>query len=297
MPTATANDAPRGTRPAVPFDRPPFPPGLLADEVALVTGGGSGMGLGVARGLAQAGARVAVLGRSAERTADGVAAIRAIGGDAIAVPGDVRDPAAVAHAFDLAEKAFGPVSILANNAGGNFAVLADAMSPNAWRAVTRIAIDGTFLCSAEFARRRIALGQPGAIVNNSAQYVWSGFPGDAHSAAAKAAIVTMTEALAREWKPQGIRVNCVAAGFFPHAGTPEGSDPEALRKLGEMIPAGRVGEMQEFGWVSAFLCSPLAGRITGQTLVIDGTERLRRTLLGPAFVPLRERPAIWGELP
>jgi NAD(P)-dependent dehydrogenase (short-subunit alcohol dehydrogenase family) len=290
------NEAPQGTRPAVPFDEPPFPPDLLAGEVALVTGGGSGMGLGMASALAQAGARIAVLGRSAERTADGVAAIRAIGGDAVAVPGDVRDPAAVAQSFDLAEKAFGPVSILANNAGGNFAVLADAMSPNAWRAVTRIAIDGTFFCSAEFARRRIALERPGAIVNNSAQYVWSGFPGDAHSAAAKAAIVTMTEALAREWKPHGIRVNCVAAGFFPHAGTPEGSDPEALGKLAGMIPAGRVGEMQEFGWASAFLCSPLAGRITGETLVIDGTERLRRTLLGPAFVPPRDRRTIWGEL-
>ena len=288
---------PRGTRPAVPFDKPPFPPDLLAGEVALVTGGGSGMGLGMARGLAQAGARIAILGRSPERAADGVAAIRAIGGDAVAVPGDVRDPVAVAHAFDLAEQAFGPVSVLANNAGGNFAVLADAMSGNAWRAVTRIAIDGTFLCSTEFARRRIALGQPGAIVNNSAQYVWSGFPGDAHSAAAKAAIVTMTAALAREWKAHGIRVNCVAAGFFPHAGSPEGSDPEALRKLGEMIPAGRVGEMQEFGWAAAFLCSPLAGRITGETLVIDGTERLRRSLLGPAFVPPRERSAIWGDLP
>ena len=288
---------PRGTRPALPFDKPPFPPDLLAGEVALVTGGGSGMGLGMARGLAQAGARVAILGRSPERAAEGVAAIRAIGADAVAVPGDVRDPAAVAHAFDLAEQGLGPVSILANNAGGNFAALADAMSANAWRAVTRIAIDGTFLCSAEFARRRIARGQPGAIVNNSAQYVWSGFPGDAHSAAAKAAIVTMTAALAREWKTHRIRVNCVAAGFFPHAGSPEGSDPEALRKLGEMIPAGRVGEMQEFGWAAAFLCSPLAGRITGETLVIDGTERLRRSLLGPSFVPPRERRAIWGDLP
>src|ERR1700760_2613677 len=107
------------------FDPAPFPPDLLRGEVALVTGGGSGMGLGMARGLAQAGARIAVLGRSAERTAEGVAAIRAIGCDAVAVPGDVRDPAAVAQSFDLAEQAFGPVSILANNAGGNFPVLAD----------------------------------------------------------------------------------------------------------------------------------------------------------------------------
>jgi NAD(P)-dependent dehydrogenase (short-subunit alcohol dehydrogenase family) len=278
------------------FERPPFAADLLAGEVALVTGGGSGMGLGMAVGLAQAGAAIAVLGRSPERAAAGVRRIEAIGGRAVAVSADVRDPDTVSHAFDMVEKSLGPVSILANNAGGNFPVLAEAMSANAWRAVTRIAIDGTFLCSTEFARRRIAGGRAGVIVNNSAQYVWSGFPGDAHSASAKAAIVTMTEAMARDWKSQGIRVNCIAAGFFPHDGTPEGKDPEALARLAHMIPAGRVGEMREFGWLATFLCSVLAAGITGETLVIDGAERLRRTLLGPPFVPPRERVAIWGEL-
>lgn len=278
------------------LDRPPFAADLLAGEVALVTGGGSGMGLGMAMGLAQAGASIAVLGRSAERAAAGVRRIEAIGGRAVAVPADVRDPDAVGLAFDAAEEALGPVSILANNAGGNFPVLAEAMSANAWRAVTRIAIDGTFLCSTEFARRRIARGRAGAIVNNSAQYVWSGFPGDAHSASAKAAIVTMTEAMARDFRAHGIRVNCIAAGFFPHDRSPEGNDPEALARLGRMIPAGRVGEMREFGWLATFLCSALAEGITGETLVIDGAERLRRSLLGPPFVPPRERAAIWGEL-
>jgi NAD(P)-dependent dehydrogenase (short-subunit alcohol dehydrogenase family) len=222
--------------------------------------------------------------------------IEALGGRAIAVLADVRDADAVSRAFDAAEKELGPVSILANNAGGNFPVLAEAMSANAWRAVTRIAIDGTFLCSSEFARRRIARAEAGAIVNNSAQYVWSGFPGDAHSAAAKAAIVTMTEAMACDFLAHDIRVNCIAAGFFPHEGSTEGNDAETLAKLGNMIPAGRVGEMREFGWLAAFLCSALAAGISGETLVIDGAERLRRSLLGPAFIPPRQRTAIWGEL-
>lgn len=282
---------------ARPFDDPPLPPDLLAGEVALVTGGGSGMGLGMARALAQAGAAIVVVGRSPDRAEEGVRAIREIGAHAVAAPTDVRDPAAIAAAFDKAEAEFGAVTILANNAGGNFAALADAMSPNAWKAVTRIAIDGTYFCSTEFARRRVAAGGGGAIVNNSAQYIWSGFPGDAHSASAKAAISTMTAALARDWKPHGIRVNCVAAGFFPHSGSTEGNDPETRRRLGTMIPAGRVGEMQEFGWISAFLCSPFAAGITGETLTIDGTERLRRSLLAPAFVPPREREALWGDLP
>ena len=282
---------------ARPFDQPPFAPDLFSGEVALVTGGGSGMGLGMARAFAQAGAAIAVVGRSPDRAAEGVAAIEAIGGRAIAAPADVRDPAAIAAAFDRAEAELGPVTILANNAGGNFPMLADAMSPNAWRAITRIAIDGTFFCSTEFARRRVAAGGRGAIVNNSAQYIGSGFPGDAHSAAAKAAIATMTAALAREWRAQGIRVNCVAAGFFPHPGSTEGNAADTRRRLGEMIPLGRVGEMQEFGWVSAFLCSPFAAGITGETLVIDGTERLRRSLLTGPFEAPRDRRALWGELP
>jgi len=279
-----------------PFDTPPFPPDLLAGAVALVTGGGSGMGLGMAIALAQAGAAIAILGRTPERTAEGAAQITALGGRAIDLPADVRDPAQIAAAFDCAEAELGPVSILANNAGGNYPVLAEQMSANQWRSITRIAIDGTFLCSTEFARRRIAAGAPGAIVNNSAQYVWSGFPGDAHSAAAKAAIVTMTAACARDWKPQGIRVNCVAAGFFPHArsGT---NDPAAQARLGTMFPAGRPGRMREFGWLSAFLCSPFAAGITGETLVIDGGDRLRRELMSPIFVPPRERESIWGEVP
>lgn len=280
----------------VPFDRPPFGPDMLQGDVALVTGGGSGMGLAMARGLAQAGASIVVVGRSLERAQAGVEEITALGGRAIAVPTDVRDPDAIAAAFDRAEGELGPVTILANNAGGNFPVLADQMSGNAWRAITRIAIDGTFFAAAEFARRRMAAGGKGAIVNNSAQYIWSGFPGDAHSAAAKAAIATMTTALAHDWKDAGIRVNCVAAGFFPHSRSPEGTDDDTRSKLCAMIPAGRTGEMQEFGWISTFLCSPLAAGITGETITIDGTERLRRSLLTGPFVPPRERTELWGEL-
>jgi NAD(P)-dependent dehydrogenase (short-subunit alcohol dehydrogenase family) len=277
-----------------PFESPPFPATMLAGQVAFVTGGGSGMGLGMACALAQAGAAIAVVGRSVERAREGVRAITATGGTAQAVVADVRDEAQVAAAFDAAEALLGPVSILANNAGGNFPVLAEKMSSNAWKAITQIAIDGMFLCSAEFARRRIAGGLGGAIVNNSAQYIWTGFPGDAHSAAAKAAVAGMTRAMARDWAGHGIRVNCVAAGFFPHAASTTAVQPEAMPQLDAMIPAGRTGRMREFGWISTFLCSPLAAGITGEVLMIDGAESLRRALLSPAFVPPRERAEIWG---
>jgi NAD(P)-dependent dehydrogenase (short-subunit alcohol dehydrogenase family) len=282
---------------AIPFEQPPLGPETFVGQVAVVTGGGSGMGLGMATAFARAGAAVAVFGRTIERAEQGAASLRAIGARAIAIGGDVRDSVSIAGAFDRAEAELGPVTILANNAGGNYPVLAEAMSPGQWRSITRIAIDGTFLCSTEFARRRIAAGGGGAIVNNSAQYVWSGFPGDAHSAAAKAAIVTMSAALAVDWKQHGIRVNCVAAGFFPHPRSGSGDSIEATAALGSMFPLGRVGRMREFGWVSAFLCSPLAIGITGETLVIDGGDRLRRELMSPAFVPPRERESIWGTAP
>jgi NAD(P)-dependent dehydrogenase (short-subunit alcohol dehydrogenase family) len=278
-----------------PFETPPFPPSLLTDQIAFVTGGGSGMGLAMATALAQAGAAIAIFGRTLVRAEEGAASINALGFKAIAIEGDVRVPEQIAAAFDKCEAKLGPASILANNAGGNYPVLAEKMSPGQWRSITRIAIDGTFLCSTEFARRRFALNSPGAIVNNSAQYIWSGFPGDAHSAAAKAAISTMTTAHAADWKSRSIRVNCVAAGFFPHARSNANAEDQA--RLGTMFPIGRVGRMPEFGWISTFLCSPLAAGITGQTFVIDGGDRLRRTLMSPAFVPPRERESIWGTAP
>ncbi|WP_242124272.1 SDR family oxidoreductase [Sphingobium sp. Sx8-8] len=281
---------------APPVDRPPLPAGTLNGEVAVVTGGGSGMGLAMASAFVQAGAKVAIFGRTQEKADQGAEKLRAMGGQVLAVGADVRDPAKIADVFDRAEAELGPVTILANNAGGNYPVLAEGMSAGQWRSITRIAIDGTFFCSTEFARRRIAAGGRGAIVNNSAQYIWTGFPGDAHSAAAKAAIATMSATQAQDWKQHRIRVNCVAAGFFPHAHSVNGQNADQDVRLGAMLPIARVGRMHEFGWISAFLCSPFAAGITGETLVIDAADRLRRTLTSPDFIPPREREVIWGDM-
>ena len=224
-----------------PFDRPPYPADIFARRTVLVSGGGSGMGLAMAMAFAQGGSSVAVMGRSLERAEAGAAKIAALGVATHALSCDVRLPDQVAGAFDAAEAALGPITLLANNAGANFPILAESISANAWNAVTRIAIDGTFLCSAEFARRLIARGEGGAIVNNSAQYIWTGFPGDAHSAAAKTAQATMTRKMAAEWAPHGIRVNAIAAGFFPHEGSTAGRREGGIEPLQNMIPAGRTG--------------------------------------------------------
>ena len=278
-----------------PFEAPPYPANIFAGQTVLVTGGGSGMGLAMAKAFAQGGAQVAVMGRSQERAEEGAQQIAALGARVHAMSCDVRLPEQIAAAFDQAERALGPVSLLANNAGANFPVLAEDISPNAWSAVTRIAIDGTFLCSSEFARRRIAAKQGGAIVINSAQYIWTGFPGDAHSAAAKTAQATMTAKLARDWAPHGIRVNAIAAGFFPHDSSVSGSDEAVSASLPNMIPAGRTGSTYEFGWLSALTCTPLLGGLTGQVILQDGGESLRRSLRNPDFVPPRERvQGPWG---
>lgn len=278
-----------------PFDAPPYPADVFAGQTVLVTGGGSGMGLAMATAFAQGGAQVAVMGRSLERAQDGAARIAALGARVHALSCDVRQADQVAAAFDAVEAALGPVTLLANNAGANFPVLAQDISVNAWNAVTRIAIDGTFLCSTEFARRLIARGQGGAIVNNSAQYIWTGFPGDAHSAAAKTAQATMTRRMAREWAPYGIRVNAIAAGFFPHETSTAGGREGGIEPLQAMIPAGRTGSTYEFGWLAAMTCTPLLAGLTGQVIVQDGGESLRRSLMMPDFVPPRERAeGPWG---
>lgn len=278
-----------------PFEAPPYPADVFAGRTVLVTGGGSGMGLAMAMAFAQGGANVAVMGRSIERAEEGAAKIAALGARVHAMSCDVRLPDQVAAAFDDAEQALGPVSLLANNAGANFPVLAEDISVNAWNAVTRIAIDGTFLCSTEFARRLIARGEAGAIINNSAQYIWTGFPGDAHSAAAKTAQATMTKKMARDWAAHGIRVNAVAAGFFPHESSTAGRREGGTESLQNMIPAGRTGSIHEFGWLSAMTCTPFFSGLTGQVIVQDGGESLRRSLMMPDFVPPRERTeGPWG---
>jgi NAD(P)-dependent dehydrogenase (short-subunit alcohol dehydrogenase family) len=190
------------------------------------------------------------------------------------------------------EAELGLPGVLVNNAAGNFPVPAEDLSPNGWRAVVDIVLNGTFHCSREFGRRHIAAGTPGSIVNVGASYAWTGGPGFAHSAAAKAGVKNLTETLAVEWAPYGIRVNGLVPGLVPHEdevaairGVPgRGGEQENAR-----VPAGRVGQPRELGWAATFLASPWAAYVTGHTLVVDGANWQRRAMLLPEFTPIREQ--------
>ena len=269
-----------------------LPDDTFAGVTAVVTGGGTGLGRSIAVELARAGAAVGIVSRSEEHRRAGVAAVKAVGGRAAHAAADIREAEQVTAAFDEIEAALGPARVLVNNAAANFPVLAADMRPNAWRAVVRIVLDGTFFCSQELHRRCAAAGEPGAICNILATQAFTGGPGMAHSAAAKAGVENLTKTLAVEWAPDGMRVNALAPGLFPHEDMRE--DLKALRTTGEEVdarrsPAGRLGRRHELGWAVAWLCSPYAAFVTGHTLVVDGGNWLRRDFVMPEFTPVADQ--------
>jgi NAD(P)-dependent dehydrogenase (short-subunit alcohol dehydrogenase family) len=267
-----------------------LPADTFAGQVVLVTGGGTGLGKAIAVEFARAGASVAVASRSPEHRDAGVAAVEAVGAKATGVAVDVREPESIAAAFDAAESALGPISVLVNNAAANFPVAAADLSPNGWRAVERIVLDGTFFCSQELHRRLAGLNATGAIVNIATTAALTGGPGMVHSAAAKAGVVSLTKTLAVEWAPVGVRVNAIAPGLFPHDDLPDtikaarDESVDASRQ-----PAGRVGQPHELGWAATWLCSPYAAFVTGHVLVVDGGNWLRRDFAMPRVTPISEQ--------
>lgn len=269
---------------------PMLPADTFAGQVVLVTGGGTGLGKAIGVEFGRAGAAVAVASRNEEHRASGVAALEAVGAKAIGVELDVRSPEAVAAAFDAVADQLGDVNILVNNAAANFPVEASALSPNGWRAVEQIVLDGTFFCSQELHRRVTADGGGGSIVNIVSTAATTGGPGMAHSAAAKAGVVSLTKTLAVEWAPAGIRVNAIAPGLFPHEDMPaaiRAARDEAVDNARQ--PAGRAGQPHELGWAATYLCSAYASFITGHVLVVDGGNWLRRDFAMPPFRPIKEQ--------
>src|SRR3954462_983878 len=268
-----------------------LPPGTFDGVTVFVTGAGTGLGKAIAAEFARAGASILIASRKPEHLDAGRDAMTAIGAPVLAVACDIRDAEQIAAAFDAAEAEFGLPGVLVNNAAANFPVPAEDMSPNAWRTVVDITLNGTFRCCREFGRGHIATRTPGSIINIGASYAWTGGPGFVHSAAAKAGVKNLTESLAVEWGPYGIQVNGLVPRSFPHERMTSDirSNIDRTHDKDRSQPALRVGERQELGWVATFLASPYGRFISGHTLVVDGANWQRRSLTNPAVVTVRDQ--------
>ena len=252
-----------------------FADGILEGHVAFVTGGGTGITGGVARALAESGAKVALVSRSLEHLEPAAKAINdARGasskrGEAFAVAADVRKPDEIEKAIAATVERFGKIDIVVNGAAGNFLCKAEELSPNGFGTVVDIDLKGTFnVCRASFEELKKHGGQ---ILNISATLHYLGTPMQLHVSAAKAGVDALTRNLAVEWGRHGIRVNAIAPGPI---GDTEGMKrlvPEPIKeKLKQRIPLGRFGMIADIENAAVFLCSDAANYFNGAVLVVDG---------------------------
>ncbi len=271
-----------------------LPSDLFAGQVVFVTGGGSGINLGIARTFASLGADLAICGRTQERLDSARLELEELGARVVARTADVRDAAALADAMAATRETLGPIVVLVCGAAGNFPCPAERLSANGFKAVIDIDLLGSFnACHAAFEQLRETRG---SIVFISAGQAFTPYAAQSHVGAAKAGVDNLMRNLALEWGRYGIRSNSIAPG--PIAGT-EGmrrlaaGDDELHRRLQRAIPLGRYGTVEEIGAAAAFLASPLAAYITGTLLVVDGGQNLPGS--GPMHAILGEAIARDGD--
>jgi len=258
-----------------------LPENTLKDRVAIVTGGGTGMGAAMAHRFADLGAKVVVASRKLENLEKVAGEIAAKGGEALAVQVDVRQVEGVNAMVERAVERFGGVDILINNAAGNFVARSIDLTPNGWNAVVGIVLNGTWFCSQAVARRMIAQGRGGVMLNIIATYAWTGSPGAAASSAAKAGVLNLTQTLAVEWAEQNIRVNAIAPGPVATENTTGQlfGGGQLFDIIANENPLKRFGTVEEIADAASFLVSDYASYITGANLTVDGGAWLNKGFL------------------
>jgi peroxisomal 2,4-dienoyl-CoA reductase len=254
-------------------ERSIFADKILDGRVGFVTGGGTGITGGVARALAEAGARVALVSRRMEHLEPAAAKIEEAGGEALALAADVRDFAQVERAVAATIERFGQIDIVVNGAAGNFLCSAEELSPNGFGTVVDIDLKGTFnVCRAAFDELKRRRGQ---ILNISATLHYLGTPLQLHVSAAKAGVDALTRNLAVEWGAHGIRANAIAPGPIEDTeGMSRLVPPQVKERLRRQIPLGRFGRIRDIEQCAVFLCSDAAAFINGAIIVIDGGQWL-----------------------
>jgi NAD(P)-dependent dehydrogenase (short-subunit alcohol dehydrogenase family) len=263
----------------------------LEGQVAIVTGGGTGLGRAMSLELARRGAKVVLASRNPEHLESTAKEVRDAGGEALCFSLDVRKSEDVDAMVKQVVEKFGKVDMLVNNAAGNFLWPAEKMSQNQWNSVTDIVLKGTWNCTSAVGKQMIAQGG-GQILNIVANYAWSGQPGVVHSCSAKAAVLAMTRTLAVEWAGYGIRTNAFAPGAMVTDGASANlkyDSPEAQEMIRKIIPVQRLSSAEEMGRLAVFMLSPECSYVNGEVFTADGGANLPRGFLDfPQFDQLRK---------
>ncbi|MGB3698673.1 MAG: SDR family oxidoreductase [Gordonia sp. (in: high G+C Gram-positive bacteria)] len=260
---------PRGSAADTPGAIDALNPRLHQGKVALVTGGGTGIGRAIALDLARCGADLVIAGRRPEPLAETAAEIAALGGQVLTVSADIRDEEQVADMVTRALDRFGRIDILVNNAGGQFSAPAEDISIKGWRAVHRLAVDGSWTVTREVAARTM-IPQRSGVVFFMGFSPRRGIASMVHATSARAALENLASGLSLEWSRYGIRTINIAAGTIATPGMEGNYTAEDRAGWEAGVPMGRLGTAEDISTVIAFLASPAAGYITGTTIAIDG---------------------------
>lgn len=252
-------------------------PNTFAGKTFYVTGAGTGLGQRFATRAAELGATVAVAGRRESLLQETADTITRAGGRALISKVDIRKADEVQASIDDVVAQTGHIDVLINNAAGNFVARAEDISPNGWNAVINVVLNGTAYCTLAAGRHMLQQGS-GKVLSISAAYAWYGGPGTAHSAAAKAGVIAMSQSLAVEWGPRNVQVNCLCPGFVDteQSRTALWPTQEGQQRILSSVPAGRFGTIDETVEAGLFMCSPMANYINGEVLVIDGAQWLNK---------------------